>query len=82
MNKKIVVVLAITVAALPIFALVDPQSTVGIAGTFINLLPIDAQTKNNAIKNLCKAAYVDGSSFERFDCILSLSRVDEPSRTT
>lgn len=74
MNKKIVAVLAIAIAALPILALVDPQSTVRIAATFIDLLPIDAQTKNNAIKNLCKAAYGDDLSFERFNCILSLSR--------
>jgi hypothetical protein len=74
LNKKTLAVLAITVAALPIFALVDPQSTVRIKATFINLLPIDAQIKTDAIKNLCQAAYVGNSSFERFDCISSLSR--------
>jgi hypothetical protein len=74
LNKKTLAVLAITVAALPIFALVDPQSTVRIKATFINLLPIDAQIKTDAIKDLCQAAYVGNSSFERFDCISSLSR--------
>jgi hypothetical protein len=74
LNKKTLAVLAITVAALPIFALVDPQSTVQIKATLIHLLPIDAQTKTNAIKNLCQAAYAGNSSFERFDCISSLSR--------
>jgi hypothetical protein len=74
MNKKIVVVLAIAVTALPILALVDPQSTVRIKADIIKLLPINAQTKTSAIKNLCQAAYVGNSSFERFDCISSLSR--------
>jgi hypothetical protein len=74
LNKKTLAVLAITVAALPIFALFDPQSTVQIKATFINLLPIDAQRKTDAIKNLCQAAYAGNSSFERFDCISSLSR--------
>jgi hypothetical protein len=53
---------ALGLVALGLFALVDLPQTVRIKALFVNLLPLDAETKVAAIQNLCSGAYA-GSSF-------------------
>ena len=57
--KKYIKPLAIAAAVLVIFVIVDVPQTVRTKALFVNMLPIDAQTKVDVVDSLCKAAYGD-----------------------
>ena len=54
---KQVKILALVLGGLALFTLVDIPQTVRIKALIINMLPLDAQTKRDAVVNLCRAAY-------------------------
>ncbi len=60
-------VLMVAAVAIAVFALVDVPVTVRVKALVISVLPLNLQDKQNAIMNLCQAAYA-GRSDAIIDC--------------
>jgi hypothetical protein len=59
--KKRLTIIALALVVVAVFALVDTPATVRTKSLIINMLPLDAQSKIDAVMNLCQAAYAGGT---------------------